>query len=59
MNTTYRPNDSKNDFENSSHIAKKKKAVQQEFQKKNLKKIVELLDEEDQEIAEQYARYIK
>lgn len=59
MNTNRRSSDSKNEYENQSHIARKQKAVQQEFQKKNLKKVVELLDEEDEEVAEKYARYIK
>lgn len=59
MNTNYRSNDSKNEYDNPSHIVKKQKAESQQFQKKNLKKIVELLDEEDAEIAEKYARYVK
>lgn len=59
MNTNYRSDDSKNEYTNPSHIAKKQKAVGQQFQKKNLKQIVELLDEEDVEIAEKYARYVK
>lgn len=45
--------------ENSTHIAKKKKAVEKEFHKKNFKEIVELMDEEDEELAKDYARYIK
>lgn len=47
------------EFENESHIGRKKKAIDSQFQKKNIKKIVELIDEEDVEIAEKYARYIK
>lgn len=47
------------EFENGSHLARKKKAVENQFQKKNFKQIVELLDEEDIEIAQKYARYVK
>lgn len=49
----------KPEYENSSHIAKKKKAVENVFHKKNLKEIVGLIDEEDEDLAETYARYIK
>lgn len=59
MNTTYRPKDSKNEFDNQTHIVRKQKAVEQQFQKKNLKRIVELIDEEDDEVADKYARHIK
>jgi hypothetical protein len=56
MNTR---NDPKQEYENASHIAKKKKAVESTFHKKNMKEIVELIDEEDSDLAEKYARYIK
>jgi hypothetical protein len=51
--------DKKQEYENSSHIAKKKKAASEIFHKKNLKDIVHLIDEEDEDLAETYARYIK
>ena len=47
------------EFENESHLGRKKKAIESQFQKKNFKQIVELLDEEDVEIAQKYARYVK
>jgi hypothetical protein len=47
------------EFENGSHIAKKKKAVENQFQKKNFKQIIEMIDDEDVEVAEKYARYIR
>lgn len=49
----------KHEYENSSHIAKKKKAEQQQFRKKNLKEIVDLIDEDEQDIVDKYARFIK
>jgi hypothetical protein len=49
------------EFENNSHIAKKKKAVSSQFHKKNFKDIVDLIDteDEDEQNIEQYARFIK
>ena len=47
------------DYENANHIKKKKKAAEGQFHKKNVKEIIELLNEEDEEVAEMYARYIK
>ena len=47
------------EFENNSHIARKKKAVESQFQKKNFKQIVEMINDEDDEVSEKYARYIK
>lgn len=47
------------EFENDSHIAKKKKALEAQSQKKNFKRIVELFDDDDIEYVEKYARYIK
>lgn len=51
--------DSVSEYDNVSHIEKKKKALSLQFQKKNFKQIVELIDDEDLEVAEKYARYIK
>lgn len=47
------------EFENGSHLARKKKAEDNQFSKKNYKQIVKMLDEEDVEIAEKYARFIR
>lgn len=48
-----------NEYENPSHIAKKKKAIANTFTKKNFRDIVELINDEDDEVAEHYARYIR
>ena len=55
------PSESKtqNEYENNSHILKKKKAIATTFKKKNFKDVVDLLNEEDSELAEYYAQYIK
>lgn len=48
------------EFENDSHISRKKKAVANSQQAKNKKQILELIDSEDEdEDPELYARYIK
>lgn len=47
------------EFENGSHIARKRKAVENTFQKKNLKDVIDLLNEEDEDEALKYARYVK
>lgn len=47
------------EFENDSHISRKKKAIATTFKKKNLKDVVDLIDDEDSEVSEMYARYIK
>jgi hypothetical protein len=47
------------EYENDSHIGRKKKAIAQQFQKKNQREIVELMNEEDDSVAEKYARYVK
>jgi hypothetical protein len=59
MNAKHEPKKSVQDQENNSHIARKKKAVQSQFQRKNLKDIVHLMNEEDEDLAETYARYVK
>ena len=48
------------EFENDSHISRKKKAVANSLHTKNKKQIIELIDSEDEdEDPELYARYIK
>lgn len=47
------------EFENGSHLARKKKAVENQSQKKNYKQIIEMIDDEDLEVAQRYARFIK
>ena len=59
MNMSNGKSTANQEFENESHLGRKKKAIESQFQKKNFKQIVELLDEEDVEIAQKYARYVK
>ena len=61
MKITSPTNESKSsqEYENNSHIAKKRKAVANQFQKKNFKDIVELINDEDDSVAEKYARFIR
>lgn len=47
------------EFDNNNHIAKKKKAVSQQFTKRNMRDIVDLINEEDDELAKKYAQYVK
>ncbi len=48
------------EFENDSHISRKKKAVAIPQHTKNKKQLIELIDSEDEdEDPELYARYIK
>jgi hypothetical protein len=47
------------EFENDSHISRKKRALASTFQKKNFKDIVDLINDEDSDVSEKYARYIK
>lgn len=47
------------EYENESHLGRKKKAIESQFQKKNFKQIVDLMDEEDVELAQKYAQYIR
>lgn len=47
------------EFENDSHISRKKKAIANTFHKKNFRDIVNLIDDEDTDVAERYARYVK
>jgi len=55
------PSESKTqtEYENNSHVARKKKAIATTFKKKNFKEVVDLLNEEDNDLAEYYARYVK
>lgn len=48
-----------NEFENSNHVAKKKRAIATEFKKKNHKDIVDLINDEDDAVSEMYARFIR
>lgn len=48
------------EYENDSHIGRKRKAIANAFQKKNLNDIVELInDDEDEESAKKYAHFIR
>lgn len=48
------------EYENSSHVAHKKKAAENKFRKKNVRDIIELIgDEDSEEDYEKYVRYIK
>jgi hypothetical protein len=48
-----------NDQENSTHIKNKKRALATTFKKKNYKDVVDLINDEDDSVAEMYARYVK
>ena len=50
---------SNQDYENSSHIARKQKAVDKQYHKKNYRDIVEMINDEDEEVAEKYARFLR
>ena len=47
------------DYENESHISRKKKAAAKSQHAKNQKQIIEMIDTEDEDDLGQYARYIK
>ena len=47
------------EYENDSHLMRKKKAEENRFNKKNFREIADLIDDEDGEIAEKYARHIR
>ena len=53
------PPSNNSEFENGSHIERKKKAVESQYQGKNFKQIVELINDEDEEVSKKYARFIK
>ncbi len=59
MSQQSKPVKSSNEYENSSHIKNKKKAIATTFQKKNHRDIVELINDEDDEVGERYAKYIR
>ena len=48
-----------NDYENPSHVARKKKAIATQFKKKNFREVVDLLNEEDEDLAKYYAADVK
>jgi hypothetical protein len=47
------------EYENGSHVANRKKAIATTFKKKNFRDVVDLLNEEDENLAEYYAQYVK
>lgn len=48
------------DYENESHLSRKKKAEANAFHAKNQKQIIDLIDiEDDEEDLDRYIRYIK
>ena len=54
------PSDQKSsEYENPSHIVRRKKAIESQFVKKNIKSLKELIHEEDEEFVEEYIRYIR
>lgn len=59
MTTPFQHKKESQEFENNSHISRKKKAEANKFTKKNHNDIIDLINEEDDEVAETYARYIK
>jgi hypothetical protein len=58
MNQQLLPKDAK-DYANESHIARKKRAEATQVSTKNRKEILEMIDIDEEEDLEQYARYIK
>ena len=60
MKTNFSPSDKQSsEYENPSHIVKRKKALESQFVKKNIKSLKELIHEEDEEFVEEYIRYIR
>jgi hypothetical protein len=48
------------EFENNSHISRKKRAEEQDHKPRNYKQFLEMCsDEEDEEDVQKYLRYIK
>lgn len=60
MSIKQRDNSLSSEFTNGTHIARKKRAEQKEFKKKNYKQIMDQIsEEEDEDDLEKYVRYIK
>jgi hypothetical protein len=59
MNNTPSESKTQTEYENNTHILKKKKAIATSFKKKNIKDVIDLMNEEDDDVAEKYARYIR
>ena len=59
MSQQNKPAKSSQEFENASHIARKKKAIATTFKKKNFNDVVELINDEDDSVSEMYAKYIR
>ena len=63
MSTKTPANPAFKEFENDSHLARKQKAVSNEFKKKNSKQIIDMItseaEDDDENDFQKYVRYIK